>query len=89
MQALGGVPCRAAVVRKPAPLPPRQVTALLHPSVPDALRTVSLLGAWAVGGVRWLVGAVDRQNATGTQDDLQASLRISYGVLSLLRSACC
>ncbi len=73
MQALGSVPCRAAVMQKPAPLPPGQVTALLHPNVPDALRTVTLLGAWVADGVRWLVGAVDRQNATGTQDDLKAS----------------
>jgi len=61
-------------MQKPAPLPPAQVTTLLHPSVPDALRTAALLGAWVSNGVRWLVGAVDRQNATGTQDDLKASI---------------
>ena len=61
-------------MQKPAPLPPAQVTTLLHPSVPDALRTAALLGAWVSDGVRWLVGAVDRQNATGTQDDLKARI---------------
>lgn len=70
-------------MQKPAPLPPGQVTALLHPNVPDALRTISLLGAWVTDGVRWLVGAVDRQNATGIQDDLKASplLCLAWSVL--------
>ena len=74
VQALGNVPCRAAIMRKPAPRPPGQVTALLHPGVSDALRTAALLGAWVSDGVRWTVGAVDRQNATGTQDDLKVHL---------------
>ena len=71
VQALGGVPCRASIMQRPAPLPPAQVTNLLHPNVSDALRTAVLLAAWVSGGVRWAVGAVDRQNATGTQDDLK------------------
>ena len=82
VQALGNVLCRAAIMRKPAPRPPGQVTALLHPDVSDALRTAALLGAWVSDGVRWTVGAVDRQNATGTQDDLKVG-RIS-GVLAWL-----
>lgn len=71
MQALGGVPCRAGIMQRPAPLLPAQVTSLLHPNVSDAVRTAALLAAWVSGGVRWAVGAVDRQNATGTQDDLK------------------
>ena len=74
VQALGSVPCRATIMRKPTPRPPGQVTALLHPGVPDALRTAALLGAWVSDGVRWAVGAVDRQNATGTQDDFKVGL---------------
>ena len=82
VQALGNVPCRAAIMQKPTPRPPGQVTALLHPGVPDALRTAALLGAWVSDGVRWTVGAVDRQNATGTQDDLKVGG--SSGVLAWL-----
>ena len=80
VQALGSVPCRAVIMQRPAPRPPGQVTALLHPGVPDALRTAALLGAWVSDSVRWTVGAVDRQNATGTQDDLKVSL--ASGVLA-------
>lgn len=59
------------VIRKPAAEPPARVNAALHPAAPDMLRTAALLLSWLSGGARWLLGAVDRQNATGTQRDLQ------------------
>ena len=84
VQALRNVPCRAAIMRKPAPLPPGQVTSLLHPGVSDAVRTAALLATWVSDGVRWMVGALDRQNATGTQDDLKVS---AIGMTILHRSS--
>ena len=71
-------------MRKPAPLPPGQVTSLLHPGVSDAVRTAALLATWVSDGVRWMVGALDRQNATGTQDDLKVS---AIGITILHRSS--
>lgn len=72
VQALGEVWCRAAIVRRPAAAAPARVNAALHPGAPDMVRTAALLLSWVSAGARWLLGAVDRQNATGTQRDLQA-----------------
>lgn len=93
VQALGGVPCRAGIMQRPAPLLPAQVTSLLHPNVSDAVRTAALLAAWVSGGVRWAVGAVDRQNATGTQDDLKVGrlmrIRLDIGSMCTLMLGSC
>ncbi len=74
VQALGEVWCRTAVTHKPAAAPPARVNAALHPAAPDMLRTAVLLLSWLSGGARWVLGAVDRQNATGMQRDLKVSV---------------
>jgi hypothetical protein len=71
VRALGEVWCRAAIVYRPPPPRPAHVNAGLHPGAPDMVRTAVLLLAWVSRGARWLLGAVDRQNVTRTQDDLK------------------
>ncbi|CAL8465334.1 g4869 [Coccomyxa elongata] len=81
VQALGEVWCRAAIVRRPPAAAPARVNAALHPGAPDMVRTAALLLSWVSAGARWLLGAVDRQNATGTQRDLQVRVWVPAAVM--------
>lgn len=73
VRAPGEVWCRTAITHKPPPPRPAAINAGLHPAAPDMVRTAALLLDWISRGARWLLGAVDRQNVTGTQDDLKVA----------------